>query len=403
MNRIRQVLQIAAPSGGRRAVIARAATACAVVLLAALPAGLLAQERFSLAGDAAIFNLAGEVVIEAGTGADVVVEVTRGGRDADRLELGELNIEGWHALRIQYPEDRIVYPALGRRSSTQFTIRDDGIFGGRFVDNDFSSALGQLLAAIGVGGDHRRVSIRGSGSGMEAWADLRVQVPAGRTVSINLGTGDLRAENVDGELYLHARSGTVATRDTRGSLDIDTGSGSVAVDGAEGDVYVDTGSGGVRVGRVAGGDLTVDTGSGSVTASDVEAGYVEIDTGSGSIQVDRVSATRFEGDTGSGRIGLTDARLEDLTLDTGSGSISVGLLAEPRNVEIDTGSGGVTLTVPSSLSADLELDTGSGGVSVDVPITIHEKRRNYLRATAGEGGGLIRVDSGSGGIRIRAN
>jgi lia operon protein LiaG len=387
----------------RRPAAARAAAALAGALLSALPAGLDAQERFSLSGDAAIFNLAGVVVVEPGTGADVVVEVTRGGRDGDRLEVGELDIEGWQALRIHYPEDRIIYPALGRRSNTQFTVREDGVFGGRFVNNDFSGALSELLSAIGVGGDRRRVSIRGSGSGLEAWADLRVSVPAGRTVSINLGAGELRAENVDGELYLHARSGAVATRGTRGSLDIDTGSGSVEVAGADGDVYVDTGSGGVRVERVTGGDLAIDTGSGSVTVADVDAADVGIDTGSGSIQVDGVTAARLEGDTGSGRIGLTDARVDDLILDTGSGGVSVALLAEPRNVEIDTGSGGVTMSVPGALNADLELDTSSGGVEVDFPITIHEKRRNYLRATAGDGGGVIRIDTGSGGIRIRAN
>ena len=47
-----------------------------------------AQERFSLSGDRiAIYNVAGEVAVEAGTGANVIVEVARGGDDAGRLTI----------------------------------------------------------------------------------------------------------------------------------------------------------------------------------------------------------------------------------------------------------------------------------------------------------------------------
>jgi hypothetical protein len=387
----------------KRSDARRALSIVAAVLPCLLPAGLVAQERFTLSGDAAIFNLAGEIRVEPGSGADVVVEVTRGGRDADRLEIGELGIEGWEALRVVYPDDRIVYPRLGNRGRTQFSVREDGTFGGQFESDDFSSALSELLGAIGIGGDRRRVTVRGSGAGLEAWADLRVLVPSGRTVSVNLGAGELHASNVDGELYLHARSGGVTTSNTRGRLDIDTGSGRVEVDGAEGDVAVDTGSGSIRVARIAGGDLTIDTGSGAVVATDLDVTDASIDTGSGSIQVDGVTAARLEGDTGSGSIRVSGARVDDLTLDTGSGGITADLLSSPGSVQIDTGSGSVTLIVPATLDAELELDASSGGVTVDLPIRILEKRRNFLRATAGEGGGYIRVDTGSGGIRIRTN
>jgi hypothetical protein len=83
--------------------------------------------------------------------------------------------------------------------------------------------------------------------------------------------------------------------------------------------------------------------------------------------------------------------------------VDVALLSTLRSAEIDTGSGGVTLTMPSGLNAELVLDSGSGGVDVDMPVRIIERSRNFLRATAGEGGGTITIDTGSGGIRIRSN
>jgi hypothetical protein len=375
----------------------------AAVLSSLLPPALYAQERFSLSGDVALFNLAGEVVVEAGDGGAVVVEVTRGGRDAERLDIATLDVSGWQAVRIGYPEDRIIYPKLGRGSNTSFSVREDGTFGGGFEDADASSVLRELLGALGVGGDRRRINVRGSGNGFEAWADVRVRVPRGHTVAINLGAGEIRAANVDGSLYLHARSGSVTTSGTRGDLDIDTGSGSVAVNGATGNVLIDTGSGSVRAAGISGGDLSIDTGSGGVTARDLDVGDLEIDTGSGSIDIDEVSSPRIEAETGSGGISISAGETEELMLDTGSGSIEVALRSSLRSAEIDTGSGSVTLVVPSGLNAELVLDSGAGGVDVDLPVRILDRERNFLRAIAGSGGGTISIDTGSGAIRIRSN
>src|SRR5690348_10211730 len=93
-----------------------------VALLAFLPLArpLGAQaERHHIGGDrVAIYNLAGKVRVEGGSGSDVIVEVTRGGRDGDQLRVEQGSIRGRETLRILYPSDRIVYPALGRNDRT---------------------------------------------------------------------------------------------------------------------------------------------------------------------------------------------------------------------------------------------------------------------------------------------
>ena len=61
-----------------------------LALLLALPGTLPAQqpERYAIAGsDVSIYNLAGEVRIEPGSGADVVAELTRAGADAGKLKV----------------------------------------------------------------------------------------------------------------------------------------------------------------------------------------------------------------------------------------------------------------------------------------------------------------------------
>ena len=74
--------------------------------------------------------------------------------------------------------------------------------------------------------------------------------------------------------------------------------------------------------------------------------------------------------------------------------------ADVERLEVDTGSGGVTLRIPGDLGAEIEADTGSGRIDVEVAIDERTRRRTYLRGTIGDGPGSINVDRGSGSIRV---
>src|SRR5262245_28297872 len=71
-------------------------------------------ERRSLSGDrVAVYNLAGRVQIEGGSGSDVSVEISRGGNNGRSLRIATGEIRGFETLRVIYDDDRIVYPQLG--------------------------------------------------------------------------------------------------------------------------------------------------------------------------------------------------------------------------------------------------------------------------------------------------
>jgi len=344
----------------RMAVLGAVATAAL-----AFPAGGWAQETHRLAGgETAVYNLAGTAQVVRGSGSQVEVEVLRGGRDADRLEIDVREVDGREALIVRYPDDEIAYPGMGRGSRTQLRVRDDGTF-----YNDWGWDRG------------REVRISGSGRGMEAWADLRISVPAGSDFALYLATGSTDLEGVDGTVLVDTGSGGIRSRGSRGHLNMDTGSGEIVVDGHEGDLEVDTGSGSVELNEVRGGEIYVDTGSGSVRGGGVWADRFEVDTGSGEIQLGAVAAPR-------------------VVLDTGSGSVEVELTQDLDRLEIDTGSGSVTVRVPPSVGAEVEMDSGSGGIDLEVPFEAREVRRNYVRGTLGDGNGRIHIDTGSGRIRI---
>jgi DUF4097 and DUF4098 domain-containing protein YvlB len=89
-------------------------------------------------------------------------------------------------------------------------------------------------------------------------------------------------------------------------------------------------------------------------------------------------------------------------LDTGSGGVELGLLSRTSDLDIDTGSGSVRVTLPADFSAQLHIETGSGGIHSDLPVTIEEKDTGLLRGTMGSGTGRLHVDTGSGGVTLLA-
>ena len=120
----------AAPAFRRAAVLSLAGLLAAP--LAAPAAALQAQgapERRTLKGDrVAIFDLVGSIRVEAGTGSDVEVEVTRQGADAGRLTIETGERRGRETLRVVFPGDRFAFPKMGRGSSTSTRVEDDGTF-----------------------------------------------------------------------------------------------------------------------------------------------------------------------------------------------------------------------------------------------------------------------------------
>jgi hypothetical protein len=324
-----------------------------------------ATERFSLTGTrVAVHNLAGQVRVERGTGSAVVVEVTRGGADAGQLRIGTARNGDEEGVRIAYPAGNVVYPALGASSRSQITVGRDGVYG---------------TAAVGRGA---QVTVAGSGRGTEAWADVRILVPAGRSVVVHHGIGRVEVSGVEGNVRVNGGATSVTTSATRGELDVRTGSGSVSVADAEGDVGVRTGSGRVRVDGVRGQRLNLSTGSGGISGSGARAAEVQMSTGSGAVRVEGVSA-------------------RTLTARTGSGSVRVELTANPENVRISTGSGGVGLTVPDGFGAELSIRTGSGGITVDLPTTTRRSARSRFEGTVGDGRAQVTISTGSGGVRFR--
>ncbi|HUR95050.1 MAG TPA: DUF4097 family beta strand repeat-containing protein [Gemmatimonadales bacterium] len=342
-----------------------------------LPPLLHAQqpERYVLGDDpVAIYNLVGNVRVEPGSGNGVVVQMTRGGSEAAKLRVAQGEVGGRSTLRILYPADRIRWQSDDGNNSTRLRVRENGTFGDGDGDHDWGHHDRHGSE------EGRRVTIE-SGGGLDARADLVVQVPRGHRVAVYLAVGSVAATNVEGALSVDAHGAPVTATGIKGELSIDVGSGNVRVSQVEGDLSVDTGSGSVEVSRFHGSSLSIDTGSGEVTGTELDGDEVNIDTGSGAIRLTAVTAPR-------------------VSLETGSGGVVAELKRDVASLEAETGSGDIAIRAPASLGAEVEIETSSGDIETDFPLQVTRHGRDHMVGTIGDGKGTIAIETGSGQISL---
>lgn len=338
-----------------------------------------------------VLNLAGKVLLKGTDGDEIIVRADLIGVGDDPAEAREaaslLGLEASQSgdrveIITRYPVDDyddFVYQREGEADG-------GGLFGwGSSTTTNYMD---------------ERVSVRNSGRGLAVHADYELLVPAGVRVIFENKVGDIRAENVNGEMRLDTSSGSVGVMGGVGDVSADTGSGRIEISDREGNVVADTGSGGVEL-RDIRGDVEADTGSGGVDASGI-TGDVRADTGSGSVELANVTGSVWV-DTGSGGVDGRDLKnVRELEIDTGSGSVELdGDFSTLERMLIDTGSGGVRMRTRGTLNMHLTVSAGSGGVRVDLPemSNVRTGRGEFeARIGAGEGRGVI--DTGSGGVRI---
>jgi lia operon protein LiaG len=341
-------------------------------LLSALSPQLSAQqiERYSVSGhEVAIYNLAGLITVEAGPGPDIAAQVTRGGADGAKIKVLKSEIDGTPSLRFVYPADKIQYGTGTGNSSTQLRVRDDGTFSDQHDHDDRKREEG------------RRITIGTNNGGLDAHADLKITVPMGKSLSVYLAVGKVAVSNVEGDLSIDAASAPVTSSNTRGELDIDVGSGEVQVSKSRGELSVDTGSGSVSLTDVGGENISVETGSGEVTGTGVRTASLDVNTGSGDIQLGAVTSPQ-------------------LKLETGSGAVTADVTGELWSVNVETGSGDITLKVPPTIGAEVDIETSSGDIETDFEVAVTRHARDHMTGRIGEGGGKIDIETGSGGIKL---
>ena len=330
-------------------------------------------------------NLIGDIRVERGTGPGFHVTAratidAQSQAEAERLlgliEFRSSDIGAGSRFEVRYPREhfRKIYWSGG--SSSWWGL-------------SYTEYLGQRIRLTADRDDAPAVRV-----------DLVIRAPVGSKLDVDNVFGEQVANGVSGELRLDGGSGLLRSTGGDGRLELDNGSGAVEVLGHRGVVDADTGSGSVTIADCEC-EITADTGSGSVEIRNGK-GRLHADTGSGRVVVEGFSGP-ITADTGSGSVrarGVKDVR--ELDVDTGSGGVSVdGDLSALERLRIDTGSGSVDLRSSTMPSIEIRIDTGSGGVDIDAPGADVRESDGVWTVRMGAGSGRGVIDTGSGSVDIR--
>ena len=320
-----------------------------------------------------IFDAVGNITMRRIAGNAVTITATAQGTDGSQLTFAADHDGDRGRFRVVFPDVEAIASPGGRDmgGTSDLNLRRDGTFGG---DNGDSWRRNR--------GDRVRI---GGSRGFRGYANLEIGIPDGRDVKVHLAVGHVGADGVNATVLVDTWGADAEATNIAGDWLFDTGSGDVTVRGARGTLKIDAGSGTGHVTGMTGDLLDVDTGSGGADITDVQVDRFRFDTGSGDVVARNVTARRGVADTGSGDVELAFAAgavIEDLLLDTGSGRVSLALPTNP-NVRVS-------------------IETGSGETTVQRAGAMYERRDSdgaVLRF--GEGRGRIRIDTGSGDVVIR--
>jgi hypothetical protein len=126
--------------------------------------------------------------------------------------------------------------------------------------------------------------------------------------------------------------------------------------------------------------LAAKSGSGDFLVAGIQ-GPVRIEDGSGDLKLDSVRGT--------------------VRITTQSGDVSLERSGS-NGIEVETGSGDITLRLPAPGGFDLNLQTASGDISIDPQFEVERSvSKKHVQGKVRGGGARVQITTGSGDIRVK--
>jgi len=106
--------------------------------------------------------------------------------------------------------------------------------------------------------------------------------------------------------------------------------------------------------------------------------------------------------TVNGSIDVTTSGVVEAETVNGRINATIGRADWTGTLEFKTVNGGITITAPATLSADLDASSVNGGIDSDFPITVNGRMdRRTLRGRIGTGGRELELETVNGGIKLK--
>jgi TonB family protein len=303
-----------------------------------------------------------------------------------------------------------------------------------------------------------------SGANAQFYVQFEVAVPAGYSLDVNTGVGDVETQDVGGtaslitgggnirtgriafagfrnaalgrpSAKLYTEGGHIQVQDVSGNLDAFTAGGHIVAGNISGDAVLRSGGGHIRAGQISGraqletdgGNITlkqagsfvsVRTGGGQIDFGEVR-GSVRAQTGGGGIRIITVSGP-MEVESNGGSICLTRVAGAVQAATAGGtiqawinpeGNSSGGKVSLPGASQLSSGAGDIIVFLPRNLAANIDAMVENGGLSrieADPALLLNiqplgNRSAGPVRATGALNGGgeVLKLRTTVGKIRLQ--
>jgi TonB family protein len=221
-----------------------------------------------------------------------------------------------------------------------------------------------------------------SAANAQFYVQFEVAVPAGYSLDINTGVGDIETQDIGGTASLITQGGNIRTgrigftgfrnaSQGRSSAKLSTEGGHIQVQDVAGNLDAFTAGGHIVAGNISG-DAVLRSGGGHIRAGQI-SGRAQLETDGGNITL-KQAGSFVSVRTGGGQIDFGEVR-GSVRAQTGGGGIRIITVSGPMEVESNGGSICLTrvagavqaATAGGTIQAWINPDAGSSGGKVSLP------------------------------------
>ena len=224
---------------------------------------------------------------------------------------------------------------------------------------------------------------------------FNIFVPVACATHLNTSGGGISIANLTGEQHFYTSGGGLDVKGLTGKIDGRTSGGGITVTDCKDDLDLETSGGGIEASRCTG-QIRLNTSGGSIELNDLN-GNIRATTSGGNIDAEKVTG-ELDTHTSGGNISLT-GMTGSLNASTSGGNIDIHINEIGKYVKLSNSGGNVYLEIPKGKGLNLDVH-GDRIKTEGLSNFSGSMEKQSINGTVNGGGTSVDIDAGSGGVTL---
>ncbi len=223
----------------------------------------------------------------------------------------------------------------------------------------------------------------------------RIYVPVACATQLNTSGGGISISNLNGEQHFNTSGGGLEVNSLTGKITGRTSGGGINVTDCKDNIDLETSGGGIEA-KHCSGQIHLNTSGGSLELHDLN-GTIRASTSGGNIDAEKITGD-LDTHTSGGNIYMTGMS-GSLDASTSGGNIDVALIETGKYVKLNNSGGSVRLEIPKGKGLNLDIH-GDRIKTEGLNNFSGSMEKQSITGTINGGGTPIDIDAGSGGVTL---